>query len=540
MSHHHHQQQQEPPKRRHRPGGGWSIIGTMAATAVVVYGTYRFVDYMIGNNPRNLGKDKKDEQQEQDKDDEEEEEGEGEYLKLPSIQSWWRQASDAIGSSSLPFLFQQQQDHSSSSRTKLQYWKERRQRIMKCRQETTKLICHLLPGLQKVIEEETNTSKETKELKQLRAHRSQSTTTITATNDEKKGGEKSDAKRQEELWEVLKVNAVTRLIATAYAHTILFLVLTTQVHLLGGKLWEFQQQQQQQQQQQTNQNAMANIRHDRMDTYQASHHRAVLNDTYHYFLEKGLRSLIQTIKRAVSHSMQEMSIADPSSLHISREMIEDIMKEIRMILLYGTMTTTPSMRGPLLRKRPPRNIFRFVIPPDDWIMTTDDADADNAAATESDGDMPVQTTNEIARLMLEESGDIIESPVMEDAQHECLDVTFDWMRDEGWGLLYHVVPSMPHETDHDGTDQDETGATDNQEGESFEITQPLAKVIAQLKQTANLFYPQNNKNKDHEDEDDVEDTSGTVTTSLLVALEKLPTVVELGDVSFHWMHHQKS
>jgi hypothetical protein len=87
---------------------------------------------------------------------------------------------------------------------------------------------------------------------------------------------------------------------------------------------------------------------------------------------------------------------------------------------------------------------------------------------------------------------LLESPVLEDAQEECLNVTFDLMRDQGYSKLF---------------DSEQTTTT----------TQPLAKVIAQFKQISNTFY-------------NYEESSSS--NDYYSSLEKLPCILELGDVSF--------
>ena len=54
--------------------------------------------------------------------------------------------------------------------------------------------------------------------------------------EEINGEERSIWDKEQRLWNYVKNKSVTRLVATIYAHTVIFLVLTVQVNLLGGRL----------------------------------------------------------------------------------------------------------------------------------------------------------------------------------------------------------------------------------------------------------------------------------------------------------------
>jgi hypothetical protein len=377
-------------------------VGTIVKTAAVVYGAYRLADYWFSNN-------RDDDVEVQ----EEEETSEGILQGLLDLSGRSRTKITARSPQIPPALT----------------WKDRRQRLARCREETRKALHNFLPTVRTAIEQATNTSKETKELKKLRAEKS------------------DDEERQAELWETIKTSASTRMVSTAYAHTILVLVLTVQIHLLGGKLFQKQQQQEQSEED--------------MEAYQTSHRQALLR-TYDYFFDKGLLSLVQTVRRSVSHVLGDWDVSDPSSLNMTQDMLEQALQEIRNVVLYGTSKRTS--------RRRPRSLLRFLLPPE------------TIGAEESDDDL--------SQSILDETWDLLESPVLEDAQEECLNVTFDAMRDQGYSKLF---------------DSEQT------------TTQPLAKVITQFKQTSNTFY-------NHQE------TSSS--NDYYSSLEKLPCVLELGDVSF--------
>jgi hypothetical protein len=385
-----------PQRRRQR-----STVGTLVTTAAVAYGAYRLADYWFSNPNR--------------EDDEEVPEETGILQGLMGLAG--RSSTNRTA-------------RSPQAPPPALSWKDRRQRLARCREETRKALHNFLPTVRTAIEAATNTSKETKELKRLRAEKS------------------DDVERQAELWETIKTSNVTRCVATFYAHTILVLVLTVQIHLLGGKLFEKQQQQHDQSEED-------------MDSYQTSH-RQVLLQTYAYFFDKGLLSLVQTVRRSVSHVLADWDVTDPSSLKMTQEMLEQALQEIRNVILYGTSKRTS--------RRRPRSLLRFLLPPE----TIGEGEPDN----------------DLSQSILDETWDLLESPVLEDAQEECLNVAFDTMRDQGYSKLF---------------DSEQT------------TTQPLAKVIAQFKQTSNTFY-------NHEE------TSSS--NEYDASLQKLPCILELGDVSF--------
>jgi hypothetical protein len=171
---------------------------------------------------------------------------------------------------------------------------------------------------------------------------------------------------------------------------------------------------------------------------------------------------VQTVRRSVSHVLGDWDVSDPSSLNMTQDMLEQALQEIRNVVLYGTSKRTS--------RRRPRSLLRFLLPPE------------TIGAEEPDDDL--------SQSILDETWDLMESPVLEDAQEECLNVTFDAMRDQGYSKLF---------------DSEQT------------TTQPLAKVITQFKQTSNTFY-------NHQE------TSSS--NDYYSSLEKLPCVLELGDVSF--------
>lgn len=338
-----------------------------------------------------------------------------------------------------------------------QQWRLRRARLERCRDETTTALKDFLPTLRRAIEGETDTTTETKLLKKLRA--------------DKANGILPKEHQERDLWDSIKIQAFTRMISTAYAHTILYLVLTTQVNLLGGRLFD-EQMANHASSQSLGDDSVAS---DRMGSYQASH-RLVLTRTYEYFFQRGIATLVKTVERAVGDVLADWDVTDPASMHTSREMVEEAVSKIRDAV---------EGRNGRRRSRRPRSMIRFLLPPETGL------------------EAPVP--DELAQTILDETWDLMECPVLEDAQRDCLDITFDLMRDEGWGAIFTDSNSPRHAS-------------------SAWTTKPLANVITQLKRASNSFYK----------------APGTlrldarpVANLYVSAMERIPSVLELADVSFN-------
>lgn len=333
----------------------------------------------------------------------------------------------------------------------------RSQRMARCRDEVVIAMCDFLPTLRRAIEALTDTSQEAKALKQLRSS--------------------DDAGRrlkEKELWNLIKTKALTRLVATAYAHSILFLVLTTQVFLMGGKLFEEQTHASE-----ASSSIGGSVASDRMSSYQASH-RIVLTQTYDFFFDKGIGLLVTAVERAVDSVVGEWDVTHPSSIHTSREMLDKAIQEICSSL--EGKTARPS-------KRPARSMLRFLLPPEHSIDSV--------------------VTDDLAQSIMDETLDILESPVFEDAQRDCLETTLATMREKSWSKIFVETNHPQHASSPWGT-------------------KPLATVLSKLKHTSSTFFETPKIS-------DVlilqpANTSGNL---YLPTIQRLPTVLELADVSFN-------
>jgi peroxin-3 len=345
----------------------------------------------------------------------------------------------------------------------------RRQRMTRCRQEAAQALRGFSPALRSIVELHTNTAQATRLLKQLRANR---TTEKHAT---------SRRSEEQALWKEIQRKTMTRMLTTAYAHTILFLVLTTQVNLLGGRLFEESLQ---------NTSLSSNVSmsndsvaSDRMVSYQESH-RFVLQHTYDYFLNKGVHSLLSTVEQAVDSVLGGWNVFDKACLHISREQFDCALVKIRGLIEGGLRTDVSRTSGRSSRRE---SILRFLMPSSILEHSIQD---------------------DLARSILDETWDLVESPVFSDAQQECLNATFASMRDRFWGKIF-----------------DDNGLSG---------TKPWAHVLTQLRTTSNSFFVENTQRKDydsaHSHQSKTLDSPASIYCTML---ETLPAVLELNDVSFN-------
>jgi peroxin-3 len=412
------------------------------------------------------------------------------------------------------------------------HMKIRRQRMARCRDEAATALSGFLSTVKRVVDERTDTLQELRELKKLRAERvrrstgsddrattpsSQSLSQLSSLSEE------TTARREKELWERVKVRSVTKMLASAYAHTVLFLVLTVQVNLLGGRLFEEQIYRAHEddhndhgdshgKESSTSAEAAAAAAERRMVSYQASH-RFVLTHTYEHFFQRGLVQLIDSVEHAAATALSDWDVLDASSLQFTADQFDEGLRRVRDLVVEVPPTSSAADAS-----GEARGLLRFVVPP------THDA----AAATPSD----LAGSDELARSILDETWDLLESPVLEDALVACLNTTFDVMRDEHWGTVFED-PSTSYTLSGTAGMGMGLGAL-----RPAHVHVPLATVLTKLKNTTGSFY-EGPRAAANANADGVEGATTSGPAAVLVgsgsycsALERLSTVLELADVSF--------
>ncbi|KAL7454276.1 hypothetical protein ACHAWC_006437 [Mediolabrus comicus] len=332
----------------------------------------------------------------------------------------------------------------------------RSSRMERCRLETSRAMMDFLPTLKKAIVKETDITSEMEELKSIRSQKKrdlQSKNGDDAHTHQPTNGDNDVRERERELWNNIKNKSITRLVTTIYAHTIVFLVLTVQVNLLGGRLLREEQEknhQQQQEEDDKDESLDEQSSDDESDRYRSSH-KTVLAKTYHHVFAKGIPSLAAAVAKAVDDALQNWDVlgGDDASLDDVSSWLETVRDVIEKRQEKGGNNSSSSTTGALVQ---------FVIP-DEMGQSNDEPMVDD-----------------LARYILDETYDLLESPTYAHAERLCLDITFTNLREEGYANLF---PS-PTRRNNNHVDEGGDGAVERK---------PLAKVITHLsKPTVATFY----------------------------------------------------
>jgi len=217
--------------------------------------------------------------------------------------------------------------------------------------------------------------------------------------------------------------------------------------------------------------------------------------TYDVFFDTGIAKLIVTVRRSVSRHMGEWNVLDPSTMNVTEDDLRQTLQAIIDEVLYGTYVKRS-------RGKRPRSPVRFFISPDD-----DEAEITNGMngsfsndATATDradvNDPCTPRKKSDAQLMQDETWDIVDSPIVEDAQLECLKVTSQIMF-QRLGKAFGTI------------------ADGDENGDSVQRQQalPLATIIAHLKNTTLGMY-----------DDQVELESMTNGLVMLSSVQELNTI----------------
>lgn len=386
----------------------------------------------------------------------------------------------------------------------------RQSRIDKCHHETVTALADFLPTLRRSVEDLTDTSAAIRELKSVRAEMRRREAELSHDNGAIRsasqiGREKEDRERERELWEIIKLRSVTRTVATAYGHAILLLTLTVQVHVLGGRLLREEEEAKVPRgvpfggSDASDSTAGTTLMEGEEGTSAQAirrSHQAALTRTYSHFFDTGVKSLVETVERASETVMEEWDVTDESAMNMTGDQFDEVLCNIRSEveggLSNGIRDCDDGARQPRSSRKKRRCLVRFVIQKDDAVRE--------------------DVQDELARNILEETWDLLESPTFEAAERDIVDLTFDMMRNGCWGSIFVGVSYSGEVFQKKSCKQ------------SWE-SKPLASVITQLRHVSNSFY------------------GGSATIGLEVPnphhvniyvpeLVRTPSLVELGDVSF--------
>ena len=358
----------------------------------------------------------------------------------------------------------------------------RNARMARCRTEISRAMMDFLPTLKKAIAKQTDVGVETEELKRLRVTRRERGEHETAGDEERI--------RERELWDAIKNKSVTRLLTTVYAHTVVFLVLTVQVNLLGGRLLRDEA---------GDSDEAAGEDADGFEKYRSSH-QLVLAKTYEHIFSKGIPSLGEAASSVVEKAVQDWDVLGSVDSGCA--------KKKDYVCLTDVSYWIEKMRNELeqrAQKGPSgaSTLAQFIIPEEDQVENS------------QDGMVNENVTDELAKFILDETYDLLESPTFANSEHACLDATFKHLHNDGYAKLF----PPRHENGNDAQ------------------TIPLAAAITHLQKTAvSTFY------KPPSRKDEIESWGGVFgmmeeplpsdANVYIPLLERLDAVLELGNVCF--------
>jgi len=372
--------------------------------------------------------------------------------------------------------------------------RRRQQQLVKCNRETIATIDTFLNKFKSSIEVLTDFSLQTKLLKQMRSGSAAgSAAGDVGSTEEEEEEESVPTFSKQELWDEIKTKSVTRMISTAYAHSMLVLLLTVQIHLLGGKIFRDQLERELERNttrtdacNDTNSDTHAND-HDsghnegiksglEKSQYDGSYHKQVLVKTLEYFFQGGLESLVSDVQKVVEAKVSDWRVMNENDQSVGSITLEDFDEGIERI------------RQEL----------------DDISFTQYICEFDMHASTSTCDD---SLQSEEVRFILDETLDILDSPVFEGAKKDALFMTFDILRGRGYGPLFGGAQAQAQDAE----------------------SQPLVTVVTKLKKICNSFYA----SPDETSEDRwVDRPMSSYPSIYLFHLDRMNSMRELGDVSF--------
>ena len=294
--------------------------------------------------------------------------------------------------------------------------------LEKCIKEINSAHKLFLGQLSSAIESFTSISKETKALKRLRKNKSRQSNTLISQNGainpnaphlplNKKCGVKEFMSTETEygLWNRIKVKQMTRLMSTMYAHNILYLVLYVQVHILGGRLFRYEDHH-------TAENLKENVGFDPEKDKMSSHIK-VLTESFQPFSNHGVEALVMAVEEVVRATLEAWCVVSEGGLLGSINMDEFLVgvKAIRESFEYSSNDLSSSHAQGL-------GFARFVIPDDD-------------------GEKYKNERDELTTHILDESWDILESPLFRIAEKKSLNESFFILRHAGLADIFETVSS---------------------------------------------------------------------------------------------------
>jgi hypothetical protein len=415
-------------------------VGTIVATAAVGYGVYRLAQWYFGGDDNKECCDGT-------------VDGANESEQADTHHTSVALNDNGTENNSLKRAYH---EHSFSLPRSVPYNIQIRAALMKaCRQQVSNALPSFGRHLRRTIDVHTDVSEEKRILQHMRSLQGDNLL--------------NELDRQEaRLWESIKVKSLTLAISTAYANALVFLALTVSTHVVFG--WQSRQERNQ---------VVGN------DDVQevADIHRFVVRHVITSFVqrcddtqESGLECLIKAVQAAIVANMAEWNVQDSAFLHVTPIQLDQAVESIYSRVVEQRPDCDPGATIGLMH---------FLINPLQLSVVSmetspRDADPKNWYAD-----------NRSAQSILNETLDVLESPVCQDAQRECCSACLRQLQGKLFGR-------------HCASAADPLASL------------PLTAILTSLRKLTKTFY-----------------SSGSTTTNEFVETwESLPSVLELCDVSF--------
>ena len=269
----------------------------------------------------------------------------------------------------------------------------RSQRMMRCREETLALMSTFAVSLHRCLEELTEADQARRSLKQLRRRWLKETRSA------------AEIARADELWLHIQIETLTRMVASAYLQAILPVILTVQVHLLGGHVCRAAMEE----------SFLTADGDDHLDNAVCSSaseiHQEVLEHTHKRLVEHCVPSVVEAVRSAVVSSIdhRDWDTKNPTAaLHMTHHAFQNTVDRIRVKVEGSTNDLT------LLQQ--------FLVP--------NGCNSNTKGRTECDNDAVSQDN------ILNETWDLLESPIVSRAVADCVDHVFSMVREQIWAPLF--------------------------------------------------------------------------------------------------------
>ena len=512
------QQQQQQQQRRHRRH--LSVAG-VATRAVVAYGTYKIASWAWSK----LNKD--------DKEDEEVEENTNLFFHRPGGDVYGGgdgdigEDGDGDGNGAdIPTPIRNYRTtthHDLSRKFKRIMTRKRNYQLMKCHEQTYQTMQSFMANtsIKSNIESFTDYSHCIKTLKQLRKQKQQQQQ---QQQQQQKGqAEDQQLKQQQALWNEIKIKSMVRLMTTLYVHNQLYLLLLIQVHILGGRIFHQQiiyMQQQEGKREQTNNSSISrSSSNEALEVHlnpamnngiDESISKSVLMNTFEYFFHHGIHDFLNYITSIVEKETHDWIAIRQQKNNDEKNTAND----------NGVSSGDDSTLGFISMEDFIKTVekIRSVVEEESFFLPANqqqDQEQQEQQDDDRENNTDISESNkDLVRLIIDETLDIMESPVYHDAKENFHKKSFQMLNTNLKQVIFQT----------------------NGDDDSGTRTIPLVNIFSKLKTVANTFYdePVQRQFENEIQQEWGEKSPISYPNIYLKALDKWGIVKELGDVSFHY------